>query len=131
MVEFNVSLDNLLSVTLAPQNAALSSRNVGTDTVDRTVATHHRNIYYLGELISLLTCFYCLVQQISPSIYILFHRSGSCGRGRDIFWFLQNQCSEEDCTQDLNAEHLFCSPVCTLFNVTLYEIMLPVINCPY
>ena len=50
LVEFNVSLDNLLSVTLAPQNAALSSRNVGTDTVDRTVATHHCNIYHFRRI---------------------------------------------------------------------------------
>ena len=49
-VEFNVSLDGLLSVTLAPQNAALSSRNVGTDTVDRTVATHHCNIYHFRRI---------------------------------------------------------------------------------
>ena len=50
LVEFNVSLDNLLSVTLAPQNAPLSSRNVGTDTVDRTVATHHCNIYHFRRI---------------------------------------------------------------------------------
>ena len=49
-MEFNVSLDGLLSVTLAPQNAALSSRNVGTDTVDRTVATHHCNIYHFRRI---------------------------------------------------------------------------------
>ena len=36
---------NLLSGTLAPQNAALSARNVGTDTADRTVSTHHLNIF--------------------------------------------------------------------------------------
>ena len=35
---------NLLSVTLAPQNAALSARNVGTDTADRTVSTHHLDV---------------------------------------------------------------------------------------
>ena len=34
----------LLSVTLAPQNAALSARNVGADTADRTVSSHHPNI---------------------------------------------------------------------------------------
>ena len=106
LVEFNVSLDGLLSVTLAPQNAALSSRNVGTDTVDRTVATHHCNIYHFRRINLSRLAFYCFVQQISPSIYILFHRSGSCGRGRDIFWFLQNQCSEEGCTQNLVARYI-------------------------
>ena len=42
---------SLLSVTLAPQNAALSARNVGTDTADRTVSTHHHNAQIATPLI--------------------------------------------------------------------------------
>ena len=41
---------NILSVTLAPQNTALSARNVGTDTADRTVPTHHLDIQFAFEV---------------------------------------------------------------------------------